>query len=333
MTDTIPGTDTVNTKFAGKIFADYGFPTVNLTVNQHDFIIYNNDALKQLELLPDACIDCIVTSPPYYGLRNYDGGDDEIGQENTLQDYINSLYNVFHECKRVLKPNGTLWLNIGDSYSKGRKTHGEPPRGNLCGVPYKLAFALQDDGWNLISDIIWHKSRVLPEGVKSRPSKCHEHIFMFALDAYNHTYNIDDIRVPLTETSLNRIHAYENNKDTEHGTMRVYGSSKPLHPVGDTSKGRNIRDVWKFAPSNVSGIHFATYPIALPELCIKAGCTHGGIVLDPFSGSGMTGKAALSNNRKYVGIELNPDYIKLTTEDVLKDWMDDGKRSLFDDLN
>lgn len=319
-----------NAGFLGRTFERIGFPSDNLAVNERDFIIYNNDSLSQLRLLPDDCIDCMVTSPPYYGLRDYNGGEDEIGREDTLQAYIDALRNVFHECQRVLKPDGTLWLNIGDSYSKGRKSHGEPPRGNLCGVPWRMALAMQDDGWNLISDIIWHKSRVLPEGTTARPSKCHEHIFMFALDAYEHTYNIDDIRVPLKEISLKRMESYDRHPD-EKGTMRVVGSDRPLHPVGDRTKGRNIRDVWKFAPSNVSGIHFATFPLTLPEQCIKAGCVHGGIVLDPFSGSGMTGKAALLNGRKYVGIELNPDYIQHTVDDVLNEWMDDGRRPLFDD--
>lgn len=304
------------------------FPLDSLMVNETDFLIYNDDALSCLERMPDDSVDCIVTSPPYYGLRDYKGGDKEIGKEGTLQGFIDNLTAVFHECKRVLKNDGTLWLNIGDNVSKGRKSHGEPPRGNLNGVPWRLALSMQDDGWILMSDIIWHKTRVMPDGAKAKPSHCYEHIFMFTLDASHHTYNLDDIRVPLKEISIKRLMA---DKPSNKGTMRVVGSNRPLHAVGNIEKGRNIRDVWDMTVSNVNGIHYATFPFVLPERCIKAGCKHDGIVLDPFHGSGMTGKAALTLGRKYIGIELNPDYVKLSTETTLNDFMADGKQTLFNE--
>lgn len=304
------------------------FTDANITFRNSDMLLYNNDCISQLRLLPSDSIDCIVTSPPYYGMRQYTEDDDrEIGREDTLPGFISALVDVFNECKRVLKDDGTLWLNIGDNVSKGRRNHQEPAAGNVNMVPARLALALQEDGWVLLSDVIWHKTRVLPDGARMKPSHCYEHIFMFALDAGVHTYNLEDIRVPLAESSVKRIEA---DKPTNKGTMRVVGSNKPLHAVGSIEKGRNIRDVWSFGPSNVNGIHYATFPYELPYRCIKAGCAHDGIVLDPFSGSGMTGKAAIDLGRRYVGIELNSDYIDYSVNDVLADYTGGSlKESLF----
>lgn len=272
-----------------------------------DVLLYQGDANALLKGLPDGAVDCVVTSPPYYNLRDYSGGEDEMGREETAQGYIDAMVALFHEVRRVLADDGTLWLNIGDTYSKGGRGDLAPAK-SLNGIPWRVAMGMTDDGWILRAENIWHKTRTLPDGATDRPSKAHEHVFMFTKTERS-TYNLDDIRVPLAPSSVKRLAA-----DIEHerGTYRANGgSAKPLKPVGN-SAGRNIRDVWPICPSNSRGAHFATFPLELPTLCIKAGCRHGGVVLDPFSGSATTGVAALNTGRRYVGLELNPDYIDLS---------------------
>ena len=373
--------------------------------------IYEGNNIDVLKTFPDESVDCVVTSPPYYNLRDYgtaewEGGDenckhikrtqkqggesnrpskeltifqydkvckkcgairkdDQLGLEETPQEFVDNLVKVFSEVKRVLKKEGTCWLNLGDSYYKK----------SLAGTPFRVAFALQSDGWYLRQDIIWHKPNPMPESVKDRCTKAHEYIFLLTKSP-KYYYDIDAIREPLAESLIGRL---KQNIDKQVGTTRANGGAKSngnLKATGSIAKGRNKRSVWTITTKPYKEAHFATFPIELPTYCIKAGCpekvckkckkpvikesyrekklnvgfgnqhtpqgTHkkiggkyqkfmeenpkkivekptcncnvgfeGGIVLDPFMGSGTTGLAARNQQRNYVGIDLNPEYIEI----------------------
>lgn len=287
------------------------------------------DAFDQLRTLPDGSVDCIVTSPPYYGLRDY-GAPGQYGLEATPAAYVETMRALFAEARRVLADDGTLWLNLGDSYASGGRTSydtrggntrangyaaqrapSELPGKNLLGVPWRTAFALQDDGWILRNEIIWHKTNAMPESVRDRLSSRHEHLFLFSKSDRYH-FDLDAIREPLSRPDAVRegivFGGAKGAAGKLGGSGRRSGGNVSVYGASGESKGRNPGDVWSISTRPYPAAHFAVFPIDLPIRCIKAGCRPGGTVLDPFSGSGTTGAAARSLGRKYVGIDLNPAY-------------------------
>ena len=308
-------------------------------------IIYNEDCLQGLKHLPDNSVDCCITSPPYYGLRDY-GMDAQIGLEETPQQYIDRLTDVFMEVYRVLKPTGTLWLNIGDSYcgtgdkgdfkdpknAKGRNGQAVSMTKNvegckhkdLIGIPWMLAFALRNNGWYLRQDIIWHKPNVMPEPVKDRCTKSHEYIFLLSK---SDKYFFDNEQIQEEASThenrpagvvRNRKFGYDS-KQNQHPEAYLMSSADKTGEVteADMPTGkRNKRDVWSVNTKPDLNAHFAVYPEELIRPCILAGCPLGGVVLDPFMGSGTTARAARRWGRHYVGFELNPDYVKIIEKKV-----------------
>lgn len=260
-------------------------------------------------------IQTIITSPPYFGLRKYGKSlsekESEIGREKEVDSYINHLVQVFEHLKPALKKDGIVWVNLGDSYVKG----------NLQGVPWRFAIAMQNKGWILRSDIIWHKPNAMPSSVKNRPTTDHEYIFMFTLSEKNYFYDADAIReehVTFTEKSKmkgGRNHlgkkggTPENGKNAGNSNLHDGRWDQAFHPLG-----RNKRTVWSIPLGKYKGAHFAVFPEKLVETCLLAATKEGDTVLDPFFGSGTTGVVALKHNRNYIGIELVEDYVKLATE-------------------
>ena len=265
------------------------------TVNQ----IICGDALRSLKKFLDNYFQCCITSPPYWGLRDY-GIPYQIGAELEVNEYIEKLTGIFREVHRTLSDDGTLWLNIGDSYTSGNRTWRDkdkknPARGmryrpptpeglkpkDLIGIPWRLAFALQSDSWYLRSDIIWHKPNCQPESVKDRPTRAHEYLFLL---------------------SKSEKHYYD------HGSIKEPSKLK---------KGlRNRRTIWSINTEPNQYNHFAMFPETLIEPCIKAGSKPGDIILDPFFGSGTIGVVAIKLNRKYVGIELSSDYVDIACKRI-----------------
>ena len=290
--------------------------------------IITGDCLEVLKTLPDAFVDCCVTSPPYYGLRDY-GIDGQIGLEETPEAYINRLVDVFHEVKRVLRDDGTLWVNIGDSYcGTGDKGEYKDPKyrdgrngqavsiaknvagckhKDLIGIPWMLAFALRKDGWYLRQDIIWHKPNPMPESVRDRCTKSHEYIFLLSKKAHYYFDHeaIQEDAICKEDRRAGQGHIDYQGKRAENNTSLGQRSFVSI------SDKRNKRDVWSVTTKAMKEAHFATYPEELIKPCILAGSRVGGVVLDPFFGSGTTGRVATSLNREYLGIELNPDYVDI----------------------
>ena len=326
--------------------------------------IYQGDSLEVLKTFEDNSIDCCVTSPPYYALRNY-GVNGQIGLEETPEKYIERLTAVFMEVYRVLKPNGTLWLNIGDSYNgsggnhkegqkndtgfqgalgvrcggKGARVKGLKPK-DLIGVPWMLAFSLRNAGWYLRQDIIWAKNSCMPESVKDRCTKSHEYIFLMS-KSQKYYFDYEAIQEEATgydgrkdtmmkgskkydtqimpnqsvQSMAKNGHErwkfksnncqYDGQRPNSMHLKREFGMTDEVYPV------RNKRDVWSINVKPCKEAHFATYPEELVAPCILAGCPQGGIVLDPFMGSGTTGIVANKLCRHYVGIELNPEYVEM----------------------
>jgi site-specific DNA-methyltransferase (cytosine-N4-specific) len=255
-------------------------------------VLAEGDSRAVLASLPDGVFQTCVTSPPYWSLRDYSISG-QIGLEASVEDYIRSLVEVFEQVGRVLKNDGTLWLNIGDSYTSGGRTWRAPDKKNrgramdirpptpdglkpkdLVGVPWRLAFALQAAGWYLRADIIWNKPNCQPESVKDRPTRSHEYLFLFS-KSERYYYDIDAERGP---------------------------------------NGRNLRTVWDIPTQACRDAHFATFPLPLTEPCIKIGSRPGDLVLDPFIGSGTTGLAALRTGRRFLGVELNPEYLRIAKQ-------------------
>ena len=255
-------------------------------------VLYEGDALQVLQELPSASVQCVVTSPPYWGLRDYNVPD-QIGLEPTLPQFINRLVGVFTEVRRVLKGDGVFWLNIGDGYTSGNRGWRAPDKKNparamttrpdtpfglkpkdLLGVPWRLALALQDDGWYLRADVVWNKPNAMPESVKDRPTRAHEYMFM------------------LTKNE------------------RYYYDPKAIVEAN----GRNCRSVWNVNTQAFSGAHFATFPPKLIEPCILSSSRKGDFVLDPFFGSGTVGVVSEQLERHFLGIELHPDYVSLAAQ-------------------
>jgi DNA modification methylase len=301
--------------------------------------LHHGDALVIARGLTSGSADCIVTSPPFYGLRDY-GVEGQYGLEVTPAEYVETLRALFSELRRVLANDGALWLNMGDSYSTGEGLRaaqhaqtnttsvggvtvrtprgqtrsdgrdnaahlrlGMPPAKNLLGIPWRVAFALQDDGWILRNSIIWNKSNAMPESVTDRLSNRHENLFMFS-KSRRYRFDLDPIREPHT------------SGPGREGANCLRGQ-KAIRPVGPNSgaysaDGRNPGDVWTIATVPFPGAHFATFPPELPRRCILAGCKPGGTVLDPFNGSGTTGMVAGQLGRRYVGIDINAKYLDLS---------------------
>lgn len=332
--------------------------------------IIQGDCLEMLKTLPDNSVDMCVTSPPYYGLRDYGTGrwiggdpncphrrlskysdktmtghhqkelagnvgdaiyktvcpicgavreDKQIGLEETPEEYVQKLVAVFREVKRVLKDDGTLWLNIGDSYA-GTDGGGSAKSKDLIGIPWMLAFALRDDGWYLRQDIIWHKPNPMPEPVKDRCTKSHEYIFLFSKSP-RYYFDYESIQ----EDSLCKDDPRNGEGRIAYEGKRTEGEDPHAQQSFVTvNDKRNKRDVWTVATRPIKDAHFATFPEALIEPCILAGCRPGGVVLDPFFGSGTTGRVAVKHGRGYIGIELNPEYI-----DIEKKRLDGVQTALF----
>lgn len=299
------------------------------------------DAIEGLKTLESDSIDMCVTSPPYYGLRDY-GIDGQIGVEQTPKEYIERLVAVFSEVWRVLKDDGTLWINIADSYAGSGKG---PAKGkykavydmknriydvprqwegikhkDLIGIPWMLAFALRDCGWYLRSDIIWEKTNCMPESVTDRPVRCHEDIFLLS-KSHKYYYDYKAIREPLKENSRARYKRGRNAQTkysiTESKRARI---NVPCDNYSDFNQQyRRKRDVWRYSTNNYKmDEHFAMYPERLIEPCVLAGCREGGTVLDPFFGSGTTGAVAKRLCREYIGIDINEKFCNKAQERIDK---------------
>jgi site-specific DNA-methyltransferase (cytosine-N4-specific) len=265
-----------------------------LDAKSTDSALVVGDARAALAAVPDETFQTTITSPPYWSLRDY-GIDGQIGMEESLDDYIANLVDVFDEVRRVTRRDGTLWLNIGDSYTSGGRTWRAPDRKNpvramdrrpatpdglkskdLIGVPWRIAFALQEAGWYLRADVIWSKPNCQPESVKDRPTRAHEYMFLFSKNE-RYKYDSDAVRGP---------------------------------------NARNLRTIWDVNTQPYKEAHFATYPVQLVEPCVHLATAAGDLVLDPFIGSGTTGVAALGTGRRFVGVELNPSYVNIAERRV-----------------
>lgn len=298
------------------------------------------NAKERLRDLDKKSVQTAVTSPPYWGLRDYEANG-QLGLEATPKEYVDNLVDVFREVKRVLRDDGTFWLNIGDSYYNYRPggdalpqqsinsteqslpETGCPRRNtkinglkekDLCMMPSRVAFALQDDGWYVRSRIVWNKTSCMPESVEDRPTSSHEYIFLLTKNK-DYYYDHDAIKEDLAEASKERYKYSFGGKKNE----KLKGTGeKETAVVGDreATDGKNKRDVWTVGTASFPEAHFAVYPVELIEPCILAGSAEGDTVLDPFSGAATTGIAALKNGRKYVGVELNKDYIELSKERI-----------------
>jgi DNA modification methylase len=311
--------------------------------------IRQGSALDLLRAMPTASVHCVVTSPPYWGLRDY-GVDGQLGLEATPEEYVANLVEIFREVRRVLRSDGTLWLNLGDSYvanpgsgyARGnlggldgadspryretmraahgasdlakrntRRNTGLKPK-DLVGIPWRAAFALQADGWYLRADNIWQKPNPMPESVSDRTTRAHEYVFHFA-KSERYFYDADAV----AETAL--------RPEGSGNTNRKFGddADRPGSHLGRSipweGSTRNRRSVWTIAVRPFAEAHFATFPPELPEVCIKAGCPAGGVVLDPFSGAGTTGLVALRLGRSYVGLEINPEYVAMSRRRIDSD--------------
>lgn len=349
--------------------------------------ILTGDCREVLKGLPDESVHCVVTSPPYWGLRDYGTGKSGIGLEATLPEHIAALVRVFQEVKRVLRPDGTLWLNYGDAYAgswgaQSREHAGkhapnvsalsanqvkaagirESKTGSLgrtpglkakdlMGLPWRLAFALQDDGWWLRSDIIWAKPNPMPESVTDRPTRAHEYIFLMSKSA-RYAYDAEAVKERAAESSIARWAQDVESQEGSHrgnggakvnGTMKAVGGPRigakgnakgfrggsyvggepgPRTTTGNQPNidaSRNLRSVWEIGTEPFKEAHFATFPTRLAETCIKAGCPAGGVVLDPFGGAGTVGLVADRLQRDAILIELNPEYAAMAERRIRGD--------------
>jgi len=351
--------------------------------------IFQGDVIDRLGELPEESVQCVVTSPPYWGLRDYgtaawEGGDedcnhisnpnatkkmgnpefnvnrpsredtktkgyyenecprcgavrkdDQIGLEETPEEYVENMVKVFREVKRVLKTDGTVWLNLGDSYSQTRwsnspsttgksgkhsdivseRVTGLPPK-NLVGIPWRVAFALQSDGWYLRQDIIWHKPNTMPESVTDRCTKSHEYIFLLTKSA---KYKFDQLLEDLKPSTYNDKRLFTEDYTDQRRNRNCPGNAQQGSGMLRPTNGQaNKRSVWSITTKPYKEAHFAVFPPKIPELCIKAGSKEGDVILDPFFGSGTTGWVAQRLGRKWIGIELNPEYVKIAEKRFLQ---------------
>ena len=303
--------------------------------------LLHGDCRQVLKTLPDESVHCCVTSPPYFGLRDY-GVDGQIGLEQTPDAYVAELVSVFREVKRVLRNDGTLWLNLGDSYAASKRKLGntkgidmgwsnrQSRRGyalnglkikDLIGIPWMVAFALRADGWYLRQDIIWNKPNPMPESVTDRCTKAHEYVFLLS-KSYQYYFDQDAIKEPATgwngsdfhdgRNALNHPNVGKNRPSKKRGEFGGKTADQPgREAFRAVTESRNKRSVWTVNTRPYKEAHFATFPPALITPMILAGCPSGGTVLDPFGGSGTTGKVAESLGRNSILIELNPAYIEI----------------------
>lgn len=330
--------------------------------------ILNGKCQGILKNLPSSSVDCCVTSPPYWGLRDYKS-EDQLGLEPTPEEYVRNITDIFDEIRRLLKPTGTLWLNLGDTYYGGGNNRGNTKEVNrkqksnrgagsisgigfkgalkqhavlkpkdLVGIPWRVAFALQERGWYLRQDIIWSKSNAMPESVQDRCTKSHEYLFLLSKSP-RYYFDNDAIKEPVAESTIQRL---SQDIEGQQGSSRIPGKTNgPMKAVfGGRNKhagygtrlhsgreddgsyledGRNKRSVWTVSTACSSDAHFAVFPEKLIEPCILAGCPADGLVLDPFCGSGTTGIVTLKHNRNFIGIELNPEYVNLARSKIISD--------------
>ena len=282
-------------------------------------------------------VQTVITSPPYWGLRDY-GHAGQLGLETTPAEYVANMVKVFREVRRVLKPDGTLWLNLGDSYASTSKGSGGAsqkqtsnagsfynarklilPDGlkpkDLCGIPWRVALALQADGWWLRSDIIWHKPNPMPSSVTDRPTTSHEYLFLLTRSA-RYYYDAEAIKEPDKGRPDGNVDGFRGRQGSTVFHHRTGGVGSDGWVPGS---GRNKRSVWKIATQPFPGSHFAVMPPGLVEPCIKAGSKVGDLVLDPFSGAGTVGMVARRLQRRFVGIELNPEFVKMGADRIMDD--------------
>lgn len=291
--------------------------------------LHHGNAVAVLAGMREGSVDCVVTSPPYFGQRDY-GVSGQIGQEKTPAEYVAALVDVFAQVRRVLADTGTLWLNLGDTYVGGGGYSPDAPSNragslastaggllpgtvtprragvpakNLLGMPWRVALALQADGWILRNDIIWAKVSGMPESVTDRLTARHEHVFLLTKKP-RYRFDLDAIREPHAPSTVESIKRKRTHYDApgQKAQMR----SRTVHPAG-----ANPGDVWALATTPFADAHFAVMPTTLAQRCVDAGCRPGGVVLDPFAGSGTTGLAAARAGRRFVGIDLNQDYLEL----------------------
>lgn len=288
--------------------------------------ILQGDCRERLRELPDGSAHCCVTSPPYWGLRDY-GVDGQIGLEATCARFVEQMVAVFREVRRVLRSDGTCWVNLGDTYATGTSSGRLPTQAgkhgywenpaiskringagdglkpkDLCGIPWRVAFALQADGWWLRQDIIWSKPNPMPESVTDRCTKAHEYLFLLSKSERYH-YDGEAIAEATDHIGL----TWDERKSAGEGPRRIIAQGG-LSNIGGSKGTRNKRSVWTIATQPYSEAHFATFPPALIEPCILAGCPMSGTVLDPFFGAGTTGLVCDRLGRNCIGIELNPEY-------------------------
>ena len=307
-------------------------------MNTHKIIL--GDCIAGMQTLPAECIQTCITSPPYFGLRDYQGGTEEIGQEETVEGYVEKMVEVFREIKRILRDDGTVWLNLGDSYMSAKgcspppqtfangNADGQPKdfvppnrrdqkglkNKDMIGIPWRVAFALQADGWYLRQDIIWNKPNPMPESVTDRCTKSHEYIFMLSK---NQKYFYDNTAIK-EKTSVDRTKELGRAVRKRNHGGRTDGYTVASGTVGD-GISRNKRTVWTVTTKPFRGAHFATFPKDLIEPCVLAGCPVGGTVFDPFTGSGTTAIVAMNHGRNFIGTELNPEYIKIAESRITKE--------------
>lgn len=299
-------------------------------------IVMLGDAMEVLRTLEPESVQTCVTSQPYYNLRDY-GTEGQIGMEDTPAEFVDKLVAVFRDVRRILRPDGTLWINIGDSYAtrssrqpptntrnSSGHTEKRTPTGykykDLIGVPWMLAFALRSDGWYLRQDIIWSKPNAMPESVKDRCTKSHEYIFMLSKKE-KYYYDAYAVREPCSQVTIKDFRRRKNlkNKGGKPGTFGaearpdLYRGREEYIPKDFM---RNKRDVWTINTGGFRGAHFAVFPEKLVEPCILAGCPEGGTVLDPFAGSGTTGAVAKRLGRNFVGVEISPEYCEIAKKRI-----------------
>ncbi len=267
-----------------------------------EYRVLVDDCVRAMRRLPEGSVNTCVTSPPYFGLRDY-GCDGQIGNEDTPDEFINQLVRVFRAVRRVLRDDGTLWVNIGDSWSNKKQ---------LMGMPWRLAFALQTDGWYLRQDIIWNKPNAMPESVRDRCTKAHEYVFLLSKSP---RYYFDHVAIKEPAIGGQSGAANSFKRKSSKRAMVIPGQTVGTHRPdrADTIPDgmRNRRDVWSVATRAFKGAHFATFPPELIEPCILAGCPEGGTVLDPFGGSGTTAGVAIKHGRNAILCELNQEYADL----------------------
>lgn len=307
--------------------------------------VEETDCLAGLRAIPAESVSCVVTSPPYYALRDY-GVAGQIGLESTFSEFLANLVDVFREVRRVLRPDGVCWINMGDSFAgsgKGQLGDGSasdrngvmqatnrgtlsgglprscdtlPPK-SLVGQPWRLAFALQDDGWILRQDVIWHKPAPMPESVTDRCTRAHEYLFMLVKSG-KYYYDADAIREKASSSSGLGLLRGRSFADPNHVAAHAPSIRTRLdvgidsHDYDFSASGRNTRSVWTIAPEPSHHDHYATFPTEIPRRCIAAGCPPDGIVLDPFCGTASTGVAARRLGRRFIGLELSPKYVQMS---------------------